>query len=48
VQFDDEQLTERRAGPRLGEHTSDVLAELGYSDQQISDLAAEKVVSTDS
>jgi crotonobetainyl-CoA:carnitine CoA-transferase CaiB-like acyl-CoA transferase len=48
VQFDDEQLTVRRAGPRLGEHTSDVLSELGYTDEQISDLVSEKVVSTDS
>jgi crotonobetainyl-CoA:carnitine CoA-transferase CaiB-like acyl-CoA transferase len=47
VQFDDEQLTVRRAGPRLGEHTSEVLSEIGYTAEQIADLLSNKVVSTE-
>jgi crotonobetainyl-CoA:carnitine CoA-transferase CaiB-like acyl-CoA transferase len=33
----------RRGGPALGEHTSEVLAELGYSDAEIAALRAEGV-----
>ena len=33
-----------RASPRLGEHTAEVLAELGYHDSDIGRLAAAKVV----
>ena len=35
---------EVRPSPLLGEHTDEVLAELGYSSQQINDLRAAKVI----
>ncbi len=31
-------------GPRLGEHTDDVLRELGYADERIADLKARRIV----
>lgn len=34
----------RRAAPRLGEHTGEILAELGYSPPEISALRAQEVV----
>ena len=34
----------RRAAPRLGEHTDEVLAECGFSAVQISDLRAAGVI----
>jgi crotonobetainyl-CoA:carnitine CoA-transferase CaiB-like acyl-CoA transferase len=38
---------ERRvAGPRLGEHSAEVLRELGCSDDRIAELAAQRVVLT--
>ena len=36
----------RRAGPRLGEHTAELLHELGYSHAEVQALAEEGVVST--
>jgi crotonobetainyl-CoA:carnitine CoA-transferase CaiB-like acyl-CoA transferase len=44
VQFDDEQLSIRRPGPALGEHTREVLAELGYTAAEVDALLADKVV----
>ena len=33
----------RRGGPKLGEHTDEILAELGYSDAEIAELRAEGI-----
>jgi crotonobetainyl-CoA:carnitine CoA-transferase CaiB-like acyl-CoA transferase len=44
VQFDDEALTVRRPGPALGEHSREVLAELGYSTAEVATLAADGVI----
>jgi crotonobetainyl-CoA:carnitine CoA-transferase CaiB-like acyl-CoA transferase len=37
-------LTYERASPRLGEHTADILAALGYSPFEIERLKADRVV----
>ena len=34
----------RRAGPRLGEHTADVLRELGWSDAEVDELANASII----
>ena len=34
----------RRAGPRLGEHSADVLRELGWSDADVDDLAGASII----
>jgi crotonobetainyl-CoA:carnitine CoA-transferase CaiB-like acyl-CoA transferase len=34
----------RRAAPRLGEHSAEVLAEFGYSDAEIDDLLRDGVI----
>jgi crotonobetainyl-CoA:carnitine CoA-transferase CaiB-like acyl-CoA transferase len=34
----------RRPPPRLGEHSAEVLAELGYDEARVRDLAARGVV----
>jgi len=43
VQFDDELPSARRPGPALGEHSREILAELGYTDAEVSRLVADKV-----
>jgi crotonobetainyl-CoA:carnitine CoA-transferase CaiB-like acyl-CoA transferase len=44
LSFDGERLRHRTAPPRLGEHTVDVLRELGYDDREIEQLVVERVV----
>ena len=34
----------RRAAPTLGQHTAEVLAELGYTEAQIEDLRGQNVI----
>jgi crotonobetainyl-CoA:carnitine CoA-transferase CaiB-like acyl-CoA transferase len=43
-QFDDELPTVRRPGPRLGEHSREVFAELGYTDSDIDRLVDDGIV----
>ena len=44
VSFDSERLLHRSAPPRLGEHTDEILRELGVDDEEIGRLEAEGVV----
>ena len=44
VRFNGEKTSFRRYAPRLGEHTDEVLAELGYSAEQISALRDNKII----
>jgi formyl-CoA transferase len=36
--------TMARATPELGEHTEEILAELGYDEAQVADLRARRIV----
>jgi formyl-CoA transferase len=38
MHFSETPVRQRRAGPRLGEHTSEVLQALGRTDAQIAEL----------
>jgi len=40
VQFDDTAGEIRRAAPRLGQHTTEILGELGYSEAETAELVA--------
>lgn len=44
AQFDDEMPAIRRPGPELGQHTREVLGELGYGNDDVDKLAADGVV----
>jgi crotonobetainyl-CoA:carnitine CoA-transferase CaiB-like acyl-CoA transferase len=44
VSFEGERLSHRSPPPRLGEHTDEILGALGYSSQEIDELAAKGVV----
>ena len=44
VQFDNQQAAVCRPAPRIGEHSAEVLAELGYTPDEISGLVASKTV----
>jgi len=44
LSVDGERVLHRSAPPELGAHTRDVLAEAGYSEQEIEELAAAGVV----
>jgi crotonobetainyl-CoA:carnitine CoA-transferase CaiB-like acyl-CoA transferase len=44
MQFDDEMVEVTRGAPELGEHTAEVLGELGYSGDDLSSLRAEGAI----
>jgi crotonobetainyl-CoA:carnitine CoA-transferase CaiB-like acyl-CoA transferase len=44
VSFDSGRLLHRSAPPRLGEHTDEILRELGYDDEEAARLEAEGVI----
>jgi formyl-CoA transferase/CoA:oxalate CoA-transferase len=44
LSFDGERLLHRLPPPRLGEHTDEVLREVGYAEEELAALAAENVI----
>jgi crotonobetainyl-CoA:carnitine CoA-transferase CaiB-like acyl-CoA transferase len=44
LSIDGQRVRHRRQPPRLGEHTDEILGELGYSDADLATLAAEGVI----
>jgi crotonobetainyl-CoA:carnitine CoA-transferase CaiB-like acyl-CoA transferase len=44
LSYDGERVSHRSPPPRLGEHTDQILRELGYTDDEIGRLAAERIV----
>jgi formyl-CoA transferase/CoA:oxalate CoA-transferase len=44
LSVDGERVLHRAAPPRLGEHTGEILRELGYSDADVRALAAQRVI----
>jgi len=46
LSFDHERTTHRSAPPAVGEHTAEILAEVGYAEEEIATLAADGVIRT--
>jgi crotonobetainyl-CoA:carnitine CoA-transferase CaiB-like acyl-CoA transferase len=44
LSFEGERLLHRRPPPSLGEHTEEILGELGYTGEQIAELAAQNII----
>jgi crotonobetainyl-CoA:carnitine CoA-transferase CaiB-like acyl-CoA transferase len=44
LSFDGERVVHRAPPPRLGEHSAAVLRELGYDDNEIDALAAQRII----
>ncbi|MFL5981869.1 MAG: CaiB/BaiF CoA transferase family protein [Gaiellaceae bacterium] len=44
LSFDDERVRHRAPPPRLGEHTAEVLREVGYTDEELAELEREGIV----
>jgi crotonobetainyl-CoA:carnitine CoA-transferase CaiB-like acyl-CoA transferase len=44
IEMDGRRFRKRLDLPKVGEHTSELLADLGYDRQEIADLVARKVV----
>ena len=44
VQFDNQQAAIRRPAPGIGEHSAEVLAEVGYTPAEIAELVASSTV----
>ena len=44
VKFSEAQYAVKRRAPRLGEHTADILQELGYSEEKIADFKQKDIV----
>jgi crotonobetainyl-CoA:carnitine CoA-transferase CaiB-like acyl-CoA transferase len=42
--IDGERVSHRRRPPRLGEHTDEILRDLGYDEEQLIALSAEGVI----
>jgi crotonobetainyl-CoA:carnitine CoA-transferase CaiB-like acyl-CoA transferase len=47
VNFEKSSCAAQRPAPLLGQHTDEVLRELGYDDAQIAELRAARVIKTE-